>query len=502
MKAKSRKVTDGLKDLVPVLIFCLAIAVIVCIPLRVISYGFLPPDDAMRHAAKVISGKNWDEILVVRPEFKMDSHPGWHTILGATHKMTGCDQDALVSFSVVFLFGLFCLIPVFFLEFPEAWLASLLAAIVLAPPLIIRLFLGRPFIFTMAVILTLCFLWPRLKEKKAPYTIMGILTALFAFSTWIHASWYLFSLPILCFFIAREWRSGLRLIICAAAGIIIGALLTGHPYLFLKQTLTHMILAFGNVSAQRLLVGEFQPFGGEALFVLFILGMLAWRKIRGRWDVKVIDNPIFILSVTGWALGFVASRFWTDWGMPAAIFWIMSEIHDVFKSAVKAVSWPRGFLALALSGILFLAISTDVNSRWTYNLTIEYLTQDNAKQAGWLPEPGGIVYSDDMNIFYQTFFKNPKAPWRYILGFEPAMMPPEDLAILRKIHWNFQTGQAFEPWVRKMRPQDRLIIRGVYNAKPAIPGLEWYYAATNTWIGRLPKAAKQPPNNRLTLSPI
>ena len=490
MKGNKLKVADGLKDLIPVFVFCLAVAAIVCIPLRVISYGFLPPDDAMRHAAKVISGKNWDQILVLRPEFKMDSHPGWHAILGAVHKMTGCGQDALVAFSVVFLFGLFCLIPIFFLDFPEAWLASVLIVVILAPPLIIRLFLGRPFIFTMSVILALCFLWPRLQAKKTPYPAMGILTALFALSTWIHGSWYLFSLPVLCFFIAREWRTGLRLAISAVTGILIGASLTGHPYLFLKQTLIHMILAFGSVSVQRLLVGEFQSFGGEALIVLFILGMLAWRKMRGRWDPKVIDNPVFILAVTGWVLGFVASRFWTDWGMPAAIFWIMTGYHDLFSEKAEAASWRRGLLALALSTALFLAISADTNSRWTYNLTAEYLTQDNEKQAGWLPEPGGIVYSDDMNIFYQTFFKNPKAPWRYILGFEPAMMPPDDLAILRKIYWNFQSGKAFEPWVRKMRLQDRLIVRGAYNARPAIPGLEWYYAATNTWIGRLPKTPK------------
>ena len=487
MRRAENKIGGELKELIPVMIFCLAIAVIICIPLRVISYGFLPPDDAMRHAAKVISAKSWDQILVLRPEFKMDSHPGWHAILGAFHTVSGCDQDTLVFFSVVLLSAFFCVLPIFLLEFPEAWLATLLSIAILTPHLIFRLFLGRPFIFTMSVILILCFLWPRLKEKKAPYSIMVILVALIAASTWIHGSWYLFALPIACFFISGEVRAGARLAICTAAGIIAGASLTGHPYLFLKQTLIHMMLAFGSVSTQRLLVGEFQSFGGEALMVLFVLGMLVWRKARGKWDVRVVYNPVFILAAAGWALGFIASRFWTDWGMPAAAFWIMTEFSDIFSEKIKAVSWGRAFAALAISGTLFLAVSADVNSRWTYNLTTEYLSQDDPKQAEWLPEPGGIIYSDDMRVFYKTFFKNPKAPWRYILGFEPAMMPPEDLAILRKIHWNFEAGKAFEPWVRKMRPQDRMVISSPYNAKPLIPDLEWYYVATNTWIGRLPK---------------
>ena len=487
MKHNKSNMLDGIRELIPVAVFCLAIAVIVCMPLRIMSYGFLPPDDAMRHAAKVISGKNWDQILVVRPEFKMDSHPGWHALLGLVHRVSGCDQDGLVSFSVIFLFTLFCIIPIFFLDFPETWLLSLLACIVIAPTFIFRLFLGRPFMFTMTVVLTLCFLWPRLKDKKTPHAVMGVLTSLIALSTWIHASWYLFALPVVCFFMAREWRAGLRFVICTAAGIIIGASLTGHPYMFLKQTFTHMILALGSVSVQRLLVGEFQPFGGEAMLVLFILVMLAWRKLRGKWDRSAVDNPIFMLAVTGWALGFIASRFYTDWCMPAVIFWVMAEMNGFFREKIGPASWRRAFLAFALSGALFLAVTADVNSRWTYNLTTEYLSQSDPKQAEWLPAAGGIIYSDDMRLFYQTFFKNPKAPWRYILGFEPAMMPPEDLAILRKINWNFQSVKAFEPWVRKMRLQDRLIIRGGSNTKPDIPGLEWYYAATDTWIGRLPR---------------
>lgn len=316
---------------------------------------------------------------------------------------------------------------------------------------------------------------------------MWILAALVASSVWIHASWYLFALPVAAFFIAREWRAGGRLMLCTAAGVIMGASLTGHPYLFLKQTFIHMKLAFANVSAQRLLVGEFQSFSGDASIVFLVLGILLWRKVRGKWDIRIVYNPIFVLAMLGWALGFVATRFWTDWGMPAAIFWVTAELSNLFHEKVDALSWKRAFTAFAVAGVLFLAVTTDSNSRWTYNLNTEYLSQDNEKQAEWLPEPGGIIYADDMRIFYQTFFKNPKAPWRYILGFEPAMMPPDDLAILRKIHWNFAAGEAFKPWVEKMQPGDRMVIYGAYNGKPPIPGLEWNYTATNIWIGRLPK---------------
>ena len=36
--------------------------------------------------------------------------------------------------------------------------------------------------------------------------------------------------------------------------------------------------------------------------------------MRGTWNLKIIDNPIFILAVLGCALGFVTNRFWFNWG--------------------------------------------------------------------------------------------------------------------------------------------------------------------------------------------
>lgn len=473
--------------IVPLLVLCLVIFVMLIIPMKITGYGFLPPDDALRHSAKAISGKTWNEILVLRSDIKMDSHPGWHSILGFVHKITNCDADSLVVFSIVSLFALFCLVPLFMLRYHEAWLIALMVIITANYTLIYRLLLGRPYIVTMSTLLLLCFLWPNLRDKKTPYKILIILTLAIAASIWIHGSWYLFTLPLLCFFLAREWRAGIRVGMCIFAGIIIGAPLTRHPYLFLTSGISHMFNAFGNHQLQRTLVGEFQVFSGDSLIVIAVLGVLAWRNMRLGWNPKVIDNPVFMLAALSWVLGFVANRFWLDWGLPAAAVWMAQEFEEALNVKMDILSWRRVLLAIVVGAAFYISATSDINSRWTSNLTTEYLSPENPKQASWLPEPGGIIYSDDMTIFYQTFFKNPHAPWRYILGFEPTMMPREDLAILRKIQWNFGAYEAFEPWVKKMRPRDRLIIRRGPDTPPKIAGLEWYYAATGIWIGRLPR---------------
>jgi hypothetical protein len=439
----------------------------------------------MRHAAKAISGKGWAEILVLRPEITIDIHGGWHALLEFIYKISGCSVDNLVVFSIVFLFILFCIIPLFFLKRPEAWLISLLILAVSNHLIISRVFLGRPFIFTMAVVVFLGFIWTRFKTKPIPWMSVIILTIFIALATWIHGLWYMFALPVLCFLLAREWRAGFVVSLCALVGVIIGMIMTGHPIQFFQQTIGLFFHGLGDYTLVRQLVYEFQPFNGDALVVIAVLGMLAWRALRNSWDIKVIYTPIFILAVVSWVLGFVVMRVWYDWGIPAVCIWMALEFEDFLKRYVDSLSTKRVWITLAVACVLFLSITSDYNSRWTSGRSVQYLSAENPAHKEWLPEEGGIIYSNAMTVFYHTFYANPHGHWRYILGFEPTMMPPEDLAIFRNIQRTYGTAESFKPWVEKMRPEDRMILRGA--GIPSIKELEWNLTVSGTWIGRIPR---------------
>ena len=66
-------------------------------------------------------------------------------------------------------------------------------------------------------------------------------------------------------------------------------------------------------------------------------------------------------------------------------------------------------------------------------------------------------------------------------------MPKEDFEVYHKVLWNFGDAKAYAPWVKKMRPADRLVIRGGRGSPPNIPQLEWNYGVSGIWIGRLPR---------------
>lgn len=268
--------------------------------------------------------------------------------------------------------------------------------------------------------------------------------------------------------------------------------MTGHPWQFLAECVRFVTGALSAFTETQQLVGEFRPSGGKAGMVLAVVAMILWRARSPDWNGRSLLNPVFVMGLLGWVLGLRTVRFWFDWGMPALLLWLAIEFQAQLEKHLARDSLKRLVLTAGVCLGVFLAISNDQDSRWTSNLHEQYLTQDNPELAGWLPGNGGIIYTADMRLFYNTFFKNPTAPWRYVVGFEPALMQPEDLDVLRKVQWNSGDLRSYEPWVKKMRPEDRLIIPDSWfptGSGSGLPGLEWKYAINSFWIGRLQQKA-------------
>ncbi len=459
-----------------------AILIGLLIPLQILKLGYIPGDDAMRHVAKALTDKPWTEILVMGDGF-MDDHPGWQAILAGLHRGLNWNADNLMFFSVCWLFLAFWFAAFAWRKRPEAMLAVLFLASLLVPGTFTRLLFGRPFIVMMVVYMVLIQLWIR-AERISPTRLIAS-TLLLAFSVWAHGSWYLFALPVMGFALVGQWKKSFSIFGCWMVGTVLGASLTGHPVAYIWQTLHHLINAFGNNTLERMLVTEFRPDPGDVNLLFAAALLLIWRRARGEWKREAVFNPLFAMAVLGWLLGLKVSRFWVDWGFPATLLWMAAELEAVLESRFARGSMQSAGLALAAAFGVYVTTVRDIGNRWTGDLTVEYITpsETNPEANAWLPGKGGIIFAVDMEVFYRTFYKNPNADWRYILGFEPGLMPKEDLEILRKIQWNSFAG-PYDAWIKKMRPEDRLIF--LQGSDPRIDGLDWYHAARNTWIGRLP----------------
>src|ERR1043166_1840827 len=125
--------SERLKRYIPLVVWGIAVLTILLIPLKIVSYGYIPDDESLRHAAKAVFGKPWSEILVMRSDFPLDFHQGWHAILGWIHRSLNADAETLVVMSVVSLMVLVSLSALVWLRRPEAWLAALMAGVMRSP---------------------------------------------------------------------------------------------------------------------------------------------------------------------------------------------------------------------------------------------------------------------------------------------------------------------------------------------------------------------------------
>ncbi|HEU6447504.1 MAG TPA: hypothetical protein VFV23_03600 [Verrucomicrobiae bacterium] len=488
---------QSLRRYVPLICWAMVILVLLIIPLKIIEYGYLPGDDSERHAAKAVSGKSWQEILVLNPVYKIDHEYGWNLLLEKIYQWTHWDTDKLVVFSVVFLFLLVNWPMLPWLKRPEAWLIVLVLAM-LTSDIANRFTLGRPYLVTLAGLMTILFLWQRHGALPPKLWMNVLMTVVVVLSTYVHGTWYLWVLLIGAFFVAGQFRWSFTFAACWVVGVLLGASLTGHPIAYPVQAIKLALLAVGMHETVRTMASELQPDNGSVFGLLLLGGLIVFRQFTKINPVPLTKSPVFWMAAFGWVLSFKVGRFAEDWGWPALLVLVAWDLELFLRARFEFDSFKRlGFTGCVVVAA-FLSLTADINSRWSSTLVKRYLIATDPDLRGWMPDKGGILYTASMTTFYDTFFKNPHGDWKYMLGFEPTWMPKKDFEVYHNILWNFGDAKAYTPWVKQMNPADRLVIAGGRGSSPEIPQLEWEYGVSGYWIGRTPRTNTPPDEPRPT----
>ena len=466
----------------------LALLLVLLIPLKIVSYGYLPYDDALRHSARAITGKPWSEILVLGNSYTISHNFGWELFLRQVHLALNLGTDWLVVFSIVLLFFLVGCAGLPWLKRPEAWLGSLLlAGLFLTPE---RLLFGRPFVFSIFALLTVLFVSDRFREKSPDWKTTAGLSLLIASDVFVHGTWYLWALPVVAFFLARQFHWGTSLGVAVVAGVTLAAILTGQPLVYLSEAIRIGLHSTGGIHSSLAL--ELQPGQINPFAIILLAALWLTRKLARLTPRPLRQTPAFWLVGLGLVLELKVQRFWLDWGLPALMFLLAADLQLLFEKMLAENSFKRVGVTLVLAVTTYFRFTNDHDYRWTRNLINQnqYVDQANPEQNGWLPLAGGIFYTADMSLFYKTFYKNPQGNWRYVLGFEPTLMPEEDFKIFQKILTTYE-WKDYELWVAKMKPEDRLFIPGGPTEQPEISELEWkQLRPPGVWSGRLPLTAK------------
>jgi hypothetical protein len=453
-------------------------------PFFILKQGYMPVDDALRHAAKPISGKEWTEIGTFVPEVKMDHNYGWDKFLTFAHKNLGFEtQQDLLDLSIVALFWIFVFGGLLCFKSPIPWFLSLgLSYFVFNWSFPIRLFIGRPFLIFSTIIMLVLHLW-----TSQAFTFKKRLAATFflmAASVFLHGSWYLLVVPAVPFFLLGRWKDAFSIIGCWIAGTLLGAVLTGHPIDFLWQHTFMMFRATSKVVTSLMLVGELKPRIPSGVAMLTIVGLIWFLTARGKKFQDIIKDPEFIFAIFFTLLGSKIGRFFLDMSLPVFCLWMGKQFAWLIEKEVELFSTvkAKALLAFVVGCFFFMYTTSDVGGKWSVDLLSKPL---DAKTVGtsWLPEAGGICYTFQNPAFYRLFFHNPKGNWRYKATFEKGLLPDQDLKIVDNIFLSNLAFSSFVPWVRQMTPKDRLVL--IAEAHPQFRGMEWKQVDKEFFIGRL-----------------
>ena len=128
---------------------------------------------------------------------------------------------------------------------------------------------------------------------------------------------------------------------------------------------------------------------------------------EGRTGYPLVDACMRSLAATGWLLGWLVVRFWSDWGTPALLVWLAYEFQDALEEKLPVVSAKRVLVAVVAGLGALLVLSGNVRGQRFLTPDKPYLSLMSPDIASVLPDPGGILYTDDMQVFFRLFYHRP-----------------------------------------------------------------------------------------------
>ncbi len=349
-----------------------------------------------------------------------------------------------------------------------------------------RFIIGRPFEISAAALMTILWLWQTHRGAPPSRRDTIIMTAAIAVAVLLHGSWYLWVLPIVAFVIARELIWARQLTIAWLVGTVIGAVLTDHPLDYVVESVRMGLDAFSSPHYVTTLVREFQPLPANVPGLL-VLAALAWyhdlaKDAHGMVSESTIRARLHGLRAglhrhaASGATGACRPCSWPWWWKSRRSWRCASGQH-------RSSDW---LFSRCPEPPVFLIATSDAEGRWsTPRLQTFYLKSSDPALAGWAASiTAAFSIPPRWECFYETFYANPEADWRYQVGFEPAMMPRQDFATYERILVNHGNPLAYLPWIEKMRPEDRVVFH--WPSQPQLAQLKWHSVGNLVdWVGCL-----------------
>ena len=239
----------------------------------------------------------------------------------------------------------------------------------------------------------------------------------------------------------------------------------------------------------KLPLDEFIPLFTENtwLFFAFVIAWLNSYKSKTKF-IQQFDNPVLFCALFFQLLinlGYSDLAMFRD---SLAIIWMTVAISEIIdkSSCFKELRVKVAMGSFVLVVFFFMA-THDGQGRYSKK-AIERMPVDFSLKElkEWAPQPGGVIYNDSLDFAISQYYSAPNAEYSYIYLNNFSLFENERENILninRMIKKKeIPLPDFYENWVEQMTPKDRLIASKKING---LENIEWLQCGRVLWVGRL-----------------
>ncbi len=405
------------------------ISILFIIPLKILSYGWSP-----NYAMLITSVFTKSDSLPVSNKTLVES-------VKSNKPIYDIAKEKNLVYLVTFTFVIFNLIGFCVTENPIAWFAAMILLMLTNGQFIVRILSCSPQIMLSLLLLILIPIFSSTLKEKPKSSSIALILYIFMLRTIIPPEIY--SLDSINIDYKYIWALPLQDLV---------PLITENCWLF---------------------------------YVPFIM-LLHSYKSKTKFIKQLDDSILFVTLLLQLIInfGFIDLALFRD---SLLLIWFTQKFSEIIKKT-SCFKEPRVKYSLSLFVIVaFILISThDESGRYSKHC-IEHMPIDFSMKElkNWAPEPGGIIYNDDIDFAFSQYYYNPDANYSYIYLNSFSLFKNEKsnlLDIKRMLKYEkTPLPDYYEEWVEQMQPADRLITSEKING---LENIEWLQCGQKRWIGR------------------
>ena len=236
---------------------------------------------------------------------------------------------------------------------------------------------------------------------------------------------------------------------------------------------------------------DFIPILVENCWLFFAFNIIWLSSYKKKTSIsQQLDSPVLLVALLLQILiniGYIDFAMFRD---TLVLIWMTEQLSEIIeKSSCFKELRVKTALGIYVLVVFFLLATHDGEGRYSKKAIDSMPINFSLKELdGWKPEPGGVIFNDNIDFAISQYYSKPDANYSfsYLNNFSLFEKERENILNIKRMINNkkIPLPDFYEEWVEQMSHKDRLIASKRING---LENIEWLKCGRKLWLGRLKK---------------